>query len=68
MQDEHTERRQAREHENRPRAAGQIADDDECERVDGYLSGIPYAEIQLLTVAQSRFSKNASMYAARSVR
>jgi hypothetical protein len=29
---------------------------------------MPYPETQLLTVAQSRFWKNASMYAARSVR
>src|SRR5262245_35201178 len=49
-------------------AAGQVADDDEGQRLDGYLKGIPYPVTQLLTVTQSRFSKNASMYAARSVR
>ena len=49
-------------------AAGEIADDDEERGLDGYFKGIAYPETQLLTVVQSRFSKNASMYAARSVR
>ena len=49
-------------------AAGQIAEEDEGDRLDDYFSGMPYPETQLLTVAQSRFWKNASMYAARSVR
>ena len=49
-------------------AAGQIAEEDEGGRLDDYFSGMPYPETQLLTVAQSRFWKNASMYAARSVR
>ncbi len=50
------------------KAAGQIAEGDEKDRLDDYFSGMPYPETQLLTVAQSRFWKNASMYAARSVR
>jgi hypothetical protein len=49
-------------------AAGQAADEGECERLARYRNGMLYPETQLLTVAQSRFSKNASMYAARSVR
>jgi hypothetical protein len=49
-------------------AASQLAEEDENHRLDDYFSGMPYPETQLLTVAQSRFWKNASMYAARSVR
>jgi hypothetical protein len=42
-------------------AAGQIADEDEGERLDDYFNGMAYPETQLFTVVQSRFWKNASM-------
>ncbi len=43
-------------------AAGEVADDDEGERLDNrYFRGIAYFETQSFTVFQSRLSKNASM-------
>jgi hypothetical protein len=47
-------------------AAGEVAGEDESEL--DYLGLIWYFEAQSLIVAQSRLSKKASMYEARSVR
>jgi hypothetical protein len=62
VENEHPKGRSRREDDHRTEreAAGQVAGDDEGQGFD-YFRGMPYFETQSFTVAQSRFSKKASM-------